>query len=83
MTKKQSAHFFTNAQLKSLDFSHLPESCLDLSERGIKINSTKLILFKQTCKDAETTYRDNAGFDLSYDEFKDFCRKTWKDEEYK
>ena len=27
-------------------------------------------------------YRDVAGFDMSYEEFKGLCREAWKDEDY-
>ena len=43
--------------------------------------SKKSFLFNQTLKDIEHIYRDVAGYDMSYDEFKELCRKSW-DEEY-
>ena len=30
-------------------------------------------------KDVEHIYKDNAGFDMSYDEFKKLCRESWKE----
>ena len=39
-----------------------------------------LVLFKQTLKDVEHLYRDIAGFDMSYDEFKKLCKESWTDE---
>ena len=36
----------------------------------------------QTLKDIEHTYRDVAGYDMSYDEFKELCRSSWE-ENYK
>ena len=44
-------------------------------------NSNKIILFNQTLKNIEHTYRDIGGYDMSYDEFKQLCRKSW-DEYY-
>ena len=38
------------------------------------------LLFKQTLKDVENLYRDIAGFDMSYDEFKKLCKEAWCDE---
>ena len=32
-----------------------------------------IILFQQTFKDVEHIYSDIAGFDMSYDEFKEIC----------
>ena len=39
-------------------------------------------MFNQTSKDIENIYRDIGGYDMSYDEFKQLCRKSWE-EEYK
>ena len=38
-------------------------------------------MFNQTLKDIEHIYRDVAGYDMNYDEFKELCRKSW-DEDY-
>ena len=32
----------------------------------------------QTPKDIENSYRDVDGYDMSYDEFKQLCRKSWE-----
>ena len=52
-----------------------------MPKRTIRIFSNKIILFNQTLKDIEHIYRDVAGYDMNYDEFKDSCRKSW-DEYY-
>ena len=54
---------------------------LDLPKRTIRNKSNNIILFNQTLKDFDHIYRDVAGYDMSYDEFKEFCRKSW-DEGY-
>ena len=46
----------------------------------IRNNSDKIILFNQTFKDIEHLNRDVAGYDMSYDEFKDLCRKSWEED---
>ena len=43
-------------------------------------NSSRIILFIQTLKDFENIYRDVAGYDMNYDEFKDLCRKSWEED---
>ena len=48
----------------------------------IRKNSNKIILFNQTLKDIEHIYRDVAGYDMKYDEFKELCRKS-REEGYK
>ena len=36
-------------------------------------------MFQQTLEDEEHIYRDIAGFDMSYSEFKSLCREAWKE----
>ena len=45
-------------------------------------NSNKIILFNQTLKDIEHIYRDVGGYDMSYDEFKQICEKSWEKDYY-
>ena len=51
-----------------------------MQKRAIRDNSNKIILFNQTLKDIEHIYRDVAGYDMSYDEFKELCRKSWEED---
>ena len=51
-----------------------------MPKRTIRNNSNKIILFNQTLKDIEHIYRDVAGYDMIYDEFKDLCGKSWEDD---
>ena len=37
-------------------------------------------MFNQTLKDIEHIYRDVAGYDMNYDEFKELCRKSWEED---
>ena len=62
--------FFTRGKHNDLDVDYLSQSYFDLPKRTIRNNSNIIILFQQTLKDVEHIYRDIAGFDLSYDEFK-------------
>ena len=49
-----------------------------MPKRTTRNNCNKIILFNQTLKDIEHIYRDVAGYDMNYDEFKEFCRKSWE-----
>ena len=51
-----------------------------MPKRTIRNNSNKIILFNQTLKDIENIYRDVAGFDMNYDEFKELRRKLWEED---
>ena len=69
--------FFIRGRHNNLDIYYLSQSYFDLPKRTIRNNSNKIILFKQTLKDIEHIYRDVAGYDMNYDEFKELCRKSW------
>ena len=76
--------FFNRGRHNNLGIYYLSQSYFDLPKRSIRNISNKQILFNQTLKDIEHIYiyRDVAGYDMSYDEFKELCRKSWE-EEYK
>ena len=50
-----------------------------MPKRTIPNISDIIILFQQTLKDVEHIYREIAGFDMSYDEFKSLCTEAWKE----
>ena len=72
--------FFIRGRHNNLDIYYLSQSYFDLPKRTIRNNSNRIILFNQTLKDIEHIYRDVAGYDMSYDEFKDLCRKSWEED---
>ena len=72
--------FFIRGRHNNLDIYYLSQSYFDLPKRTIRNNSNKIILFNQTLKDIEHIYRDVAGYDVNYDEFKDLCRKSWEED---
>ena len=43
------------------------------------MSSIIIFLFRQSLRDVEHIYRDIAGFDMSYDEFKELCREAWNE----
>ena len=51
-----------------------------MPKRTIRNKSNKIILFNQTLNAIEHISRDVAGYDMSYDEFKELCRKSWEEE---
>ena len=63
-----------------LVFYYLSQSYFDLPKRTIRNSSNKRILFVQTLKGIKHIYRDVAGYDMSYDEFKELCRKSWEED---
>ena len=72
--------FFIRGRHKNLDIYYLSQSYFDSPKRTIRNNSNRIILFNQTLKDIEHIYRDVAGYDMSYDEFKELCRKSCEED---
>ena len=73
--------YFNKGRHNDLDIYYLSQSYFDLPKRTIRKNSNKIILFIQTLNVIERLYRDVAGYDIGYDEYKELCRKSW-DEDY-
>ena len=63
--------FFIRGRHNNLDIYYLSQSYFDLPKRTIRNISNRIILFNQTLKDIVHIYRDVAGYDMSYDEFKE------------
>ena len=72
--------YFIRGRHSGLDIHYLSQSYFDLPKRTIRNNSNKIILFNQTLKDIENIYRDVSGYDMSYEEFKELCRKSWEED---
>ena len=68
--------FFTRGRHKFCYVFDLSQSYFDVPKKTIRNNSNIIILFQQTLKVVEHIYRDIAGFDMSYDEFKSLCREA-------
>ena len=72
--------FFIRGRYNNLDVYYLSQSYFDLPKRTIRNNKNKKNLFNQTLKDIEHIYRDVAGCDMNYDEFKELYRKSWEED---
>ena len=72
--------FFIRGRHNNSDIFYISQFYFDLPKRSNRNNNNKKILFNTTLKDIENKYRDTAGYDMSYDEFKQLCRKSWEEE---
>ena len=70
--------FFTRGRHNLCDVYYLSQSFFVLPKRTIRMNSNIIILYRQSLRDVEHIHRDIAGFDMSYDEFKELCKEAWK-----
>ena len=77
---KNLDQFFIRGRHNNLDIYYLPQSYFDFPKRTIRNNSNKIFLFIQTLKDIENIYRDVGGYDVSYDDFKELCIKSWEED---
>ena len=71
--------FFTTGRHNLCDVYYLSQSYFDVPKRTICMKSNIIILFRQRLRNVEHIYRDIAGFDMFYDEFKELCREAWKE----
>ena len=76
----QTDELSTRGRQENLDVYYIIHSYFDLPRRSIRKNSDRRILFKQTLRDVESMFKDVAGYDKKRDEFKEMCRKAWRDE---
>ena len=73
--------FVIRRRHNNLDIYYLSQSYFNLPKRKKRNNSNKINLVNQTLKDFEHIHRDVAGYDMTYDESVELCRKSW-DEDY-
>ena len=82
INKKLIDPFFTGRGHSLCDVYYLSQSNSDVPKRPIRMNSNIIIILRQSLRDVEHIYRDIAGFDMYYDEFKELCREAWKEKYY-
>ena len=75
----QIDEFFTRGRHEDLDVYYISQSYFGLPRQSIRINSDRLILFKQTLRDVQSMYYDIGAYDMNYDEFKEMCHKAWNE----
>ena len=75
----QIDEFFTGGRHEDLDVYYISQSYFALPRQSIRNNSDRLILFKQTHRDAQSMYYDIGAFDMINDEFKEMCRVAWSE----
>ena len=73
---------FTRGTHQNVVVCYSSDSYFDLPTKTIADKSNTIILFGRTLKDLENYYKENAGFDMTYEEFKKPCRDVWEDKDY-
>ena len=83
LLSKQSSDidlFFTRGRHHLIDIYYISQSYFHLPKNTIRNNSNIIILFKQTLRDIILLFHDIAGLDMNLEEWKQLCRKAWKNE---
>ena len=73
----QIDEIFTRGRHENLSVFYFIQSYFALPRQTIRNTSDRLILFKQTIRDAQCMYYDIGAYDMKYDKFKELCHKTW------
>ena len=73
LANKQS----TRRRQRDLNIYYLSQSYIDLPKTTMRKNTNVQKSFTQTLNDVEES-RDIAGFDMSYDDFRNLYREAWK-----
>ena len=74
--------FFTRGRHRKVDVYNLSQSFLDLPKITIRTISNLRIFLEYTWKAVEKIFRDDAGFNMSYDEFLDLYCNAWEKDLY-
>ena len=72
--------FFTRGRHNNIDFYDISQSYFHLPKNTIRNISNISILFKQTLRDIILLFHDIAGLDMSLEERKPLCCKSWENE---
>ena len=78
--RKYMDQFFIKGRHTILDICYLSQSYFDLPKCSISENTNKRIVFTQTLKVTQNLYRLVGGYGISFDDFKQICRKLWEEE---
>ena len=74
--QKDISHVLTRGRRKIIEVFWSSQRYFELPLL-IRDNSSNVNLFKQSAKKVKNYSIDKAGFDLGYEELKQFCREAW------
>ena len=75
----QIDELFTRGRHEKLHVYYSSQSYFGLPRQRIRINSDRVILFKQSSQDVESMYRDIRAYNMEYRELKRTCREAWSE----
>ena len=75
----QKDEFYTRGRQEDLSVFYVSQSDFGLPRQSIRNNSDRLIPFKQTLRNVQSTFYDIGAYVIKFDEFKKMCQKTWSE----
>ena len=75
----QTDEFYTRGRHEDSSVIYVSQSVFALPRQNIRINSDRLILFKQTLINVQSVYYDTRAYDMKHDEYKKVCHKAWSE----
>ena len=71
--------YYTRGRHNSCDTLYISQNYFRLPRQTIRENSNLIILFPQDVKNLNHIHTDHCSTDIPLSEFKDFCKKVWKE----
>lgn len=71
--------YYIRGRHSNVDCFYLAQNYFKLPRQTIRENANFICLFPQDGKSIDHIYRDHVSSDMSREEFRDLCRKAWKD----
>ena len=75
--QNKSEAYYTRGRHNNCDTLYISQNYFRLPRQTIRENSNIIILFPQDVKNLSHIHADHCTNDISFDEFKDFCKKVW------
>ena len=72
--------FFIRGRHNNLNIYYLSQSYFELPKELYVIIVMRIFLVNQTLEEIENIYKDVDGYDMSYCEYKELCRRSWEDD---
>ena len=69
--------YYTRGRQNNCDTLYISQSYFRLPRHSIRENSNFIILFRQDAKNLSHIHADHCSTDITFEEFKDFCKKVW------
>ena len=75
---KDTDALFNRARHQNVDFCYISQSWYELLKNTIRNDCSRIMFFPQTLKDITMIFNDISGLHMSFSEWRNFCRDSWK-----